>query len=299
MIAVVGPLASLAIGIACWLIGLGIGPSSPIVAVELDYLGISNVLIGVFNLIPGFPLDGGRVLRSLLWALTGDVRRAMRWTLRVSYVIAVAFILAGIWRFFAGNFLFGVWLGFIGWFLLIAANAANRDVAMRSLFRDLTVRAAMSEHPIAVRANLTLDRLVYDHFFPEGQRAAGVIQLGELIGLVTLSDARTWPREQWPTIPVSYAMVPVSRLSMVSPDERLAEAIRVLADRDINQVPVVRENTLVGMLSRDAVLRYLERHHIGHDDVHIERLRLPAEPTDDEREGNEQPHRPLPLPRAS
>ncbi len=124
-ITIVGPLTSLVIAVICWFIHNALlGVSLPAAAV-FGYLAITNALLTVFNLIPGFPLDGGRLLRSILWKATGNLRTATRWATRVGQVIAWLFILAGIWLFFTGNFLDGLWLGFIGWFLLSSAQAAS------------------------------------------------------------------------------------------------------------------------------------------------------------------------------
>ncbi|HEX6122794.1 MAG TPA: site-2 protease family protein [Ktedonobacterales bacterium] len=299
VIAVVGPLTSLGIGIICWVAGVALGAGAAIVAVELLYLGLTNVLIGVFNLIPSFPLDGGRVLRAILWALGGSPRRASHWTLRVSQVIATLFILGALWRFVAGQFLLGLWLGFIGWFLLVSAIAASSERALSARLRQGTVGQIMNPQPIAVPANLSLERLIHEYFLPRGLRVAAVVQLGELIGLVSLGDVRHWPRDQWATVPVSYVMTPITRLITVHAEARLPEAIHLMDEFAVDQLPVISAGRLVGMLRRDAVARALAGERSAPSPL-MEARHIEAELNAPPAEHPDQPRRPtLRLPRAS
>src|SRR6266705_1697893 len=142
--AVVGPLASLVIGVLAFLLLFLLGQYSSALAAILWYLGLANILLGIFNLFPGFPLDGGRVLRSIVWKIDGNLRRATRIVTVVGQIIAYLFILAGIWLFFVGYFIDGLWLGFIGWFLLSSAQSANSEVMLQSVFRGVTVSEVMN-----------------------------------------------------------------------------------------------------------------------------------------------------------
>jgi len=210
--AVVGPLTSLLIGAVCYLLLLPLrGTNSPLEGI-LYYLAVTNILLGVFNLIPGFPLDGGRVLRSIVWRITGSLTKATRAASITGQTIAYLFILLGIWLFFAGNILDGIWLGFIGWFLLSAAQSANTQVMLQSTLRGVTVGEVMNPTPPTVPANISLQKLIDEYFLPRGLRFALVIQGDRLAGLITLSDIRHVPREQWEYIPVGQAMIPVVRL---------------------------------------------------------------------------------------
>src|SRR5262249_18783283 len=146
-VAFVGPLTSLVIGAVAWVLALATrGVSAPATAV-LGYLGISNLLLGAFNLIPGFPLDGGRVLRSILWGITHNMRTATEWASRVGQIVAFLFIFFGILEFFGGNVLGGIWIGFTGWFLLSAAQTANQQVMLETMLRGVTVGDLMSPPP--------------------------------------------------------------------------------------------------------------------------------------------------------
>lgn len=257
-IAVVGPVVSLLIGLLAYLLQLPFGGSkSPIVAI-LAYLAVTNVLLGIFNLIPGFPLDGGRVLRSIIWKVTGSLQRATRVVTIVGQIIAYLFILWGIWQFFGGNILNGIWIGFIGWFLLSAAQSANSQVMLQSMFRGVTVSDVMNTNLVTVPANISLQRLVDEYFLPGGLRSALVMQADQLAGLITLSDIRHVPRDQWAQVPVGHAMIPLERLHVVSPQQSLNDVLPLMAGRDVNQLPVVQNGRLVGILSRDAIVRFLE-----------------------------------------
>jgi Zn-dependent protease/predicted transcriptional regulator len=264
--AVVGPLTSLLIGIVCFLLQLPLrGTNSPLEGI-LFYLAVTNLLLGVFNLIPGFPLDGGRVLRSIVWKITGSMRQATRAASITGQVIAYLFILLGVWLFFTGNILNGIWLGFIGWFLLSAAQSANSQVMLASVFRGVTVGEVMNPKPTTVPPNISLQQLVDAYFLPGGLRYALVMQADQLVGLITLSDIRHIPREQWGQVLVSYAMIPVERLHVVSPQQSLSEVLPLMAGRDVNQLPVVQNGALLGIVSRDAIVHYLEvRRGLGLD----------------------------------
>ncbi len=265
--AVVGPLTSLLIGVLAFVLFFLLGQYSSALAAILWYLGLANILLGIFNLIPGFPLDGGRVLRSIVWKIDGNLRRATRIVTVVGQIIAYLFILVGIWLFFVGYFIDGLWLGFIGWFLLSSAQSANSEVMLQSVFRGVTVSEVMNTAPTTVPANISLQKLVDEYFLPLGLRSAFVIQGDRLAGLITLSDIRHVPREEWGQTPVGLAMIPRDRLHIVSPQQSLNDVLPLMAGRDVNQLPVVQDERLVGVLSRDAIVRYLEiRRNLGLED---------------------------------
>jgi Zn-dependent protease len=269
-IAVVGPITSLLIGalalVLLYLLSL-LGQNTSALGAILYYLGFANILLGIFNLIPGFPLDGGRVLRSIVWKINGNLRRATRIVTVVGQIIAYLFILVGIWLFFAGYFIDGLWFGFIGWFLLSSAQSANSEVMLQSVFRGVTVGEVMNTAPTTVPANISLQRLVDEYFLPLGLRSALVTQVDRLAGLITLSDIRHVPREEWGQTPVGHAMIPRERLHIVSPQQSLNDVLPLMAGRDVNQLPVVQDERLVGVLSRDAIVRYLEiRRNLGLED---------------------------------
>jgi Zn-dependent protease/predicted transcriptional regulator len=256
--AVVGPLTSLVIGFICFLLQLPLrGSNSPLEGI-LFYLAVTNILLGIFNLIPGFPLDGGRVLHSIVWRLSGNMRQATRVASLTGQFIAYLLILIGIWTFFAGDLLDGLWFGFIGWFLLSASQSANTQGMLTSVLRGVTVGEVMNPKPATVPSDISLQQLVDAYFLPGGLRYALVMQDDHLMGLITLSDIRHIPREQWGQVPVSNAMIPLARLHVATPQQNLSDVFPLMAGRDVNQLPVVENGALVGILSRDAVVHYLE-----------------------------------------
>ena len=265
-VAVVGPITSLLIGAVCFLLQLPLrGTNSPLEEI-LFYLAVTNLLLGVFNLIPAFPLDGGRVLRSIIWKISGSMRQATRAASITGQVIAYLFILLGIWLLFTVSILDGIWLGFIGWFLLSSAQSANSQVMLASVFNSVTVGEVMNPKPMTVPANISLQQLVDAYFLPGGLRYALVMQNDQLVGLITLSDIRHIPREQWGKVPVSHAMIPLERLHLVSPQQTLSDVLPLMAGRDVNQLPVVQNGAPVGIVSRDAIVQYLEvRRGLGLD----------------------------------
>ena len=265
-LAVVGPVTSLLIGVICFLLQLPLrGTNSPLEGI-LYYLAVTNILLGIFNLIPGYPLDGGRVLHSIIWRITGSLRRATLVTTRIGQVIAYLFILLGIWLFFTSSILDGIWFGFIGWFLLSASQSANAQATLESMLRGVTVSEVMNPRPATVPANISLQELVDSYFLPGGLRYALVMQGDKLAGLVTLSDIRHVPRERWSEVFVSEVMIPLERLHVVSPQQNLNDVLPLLAGRDVNQLPVVQNGTLVGIVSRDAIVHYVEvRRGLGVD----------------------------------
>lgn len=256
--AIVGPLTSLVIGAICFLLQVPLrGSNSPLEGI-LFYLAVTNILLGVFNLIPGFPLDGGRVLRSIVWRLTGNLRLATRVAAMTGQIIAYLLILLGIWIFFVGDILDGIWFGFIGWFLLSAAQSANAQGMLTSVLSGVTVGEVMNPKPATVPDDISLQQLVDAYFLPGGLRYALVMQADHLVGLMTLGDIRHIPREQWGQVPVSTAMIPLSRLHVVTPQQSLSDVLPLMAGRDVNQLPVLENDALVGILSRDAIVHYLE-----------------------------------------
>ncbi len=257
-ITVVGPLTSILIGVVCFLLWLPLrGTNSPLEGI-LFYLAVTNLLLGVFNLIPGFPLDGGRVLRSIIWKITGSLRQATQIASITGQIVAYLFIFWGIWQLFSGSVLNGIWLGFIGWFLLSAAQSANSQVMLESVLRGVTVGEVMNPTPTLVPANISLQQLVDQYFLPQGLRSALVMQADQLAGLITLSDIRHVPREQWGQVTVGHAMIPLERLHVVQPQQSLNDVLPLMAGRDVNQLPVVQNGAVVGVVSRDAIVHYLE-----------------------------------------
>jgi Zn-dependent protease/CBS domain-containing protein len=258
-LSIVGPLVSLILGaIATALTHVIPGNQRAVVAI-LGYLGFTNILLGIFNLIPGFPLDGGRVLRSIIWGATGNLRAATRAATVVGQVVAYLFILYGIFQVFAGNFFGGIWIGFIGWFLLQAAQSANTQSTLQSMFGGVTVGQVMQPPSAAVEANRTLAQLVDGVLLPTGARTVPVTQQGRLAGIISLADIRHFPRDQWDQVTVGQAMVASDQVRAVQPGQNLNDALPLMVGVERDILPVVDANgQLVGTLSRDAIVHWIE-----------------------------------------
>ncbi|TMC95062.1 MAG: site-2 protease family protein, partial [Chloroflexi bacterium] len=200
--AFVGPLVSLLIGVVCYGLWLLVRGTHSLIVPILSYLALMNIILGIFNLIPGFPLDGGRVLRSIIWKATGNFQTATNITTFVGQAFAYLIILWGILLFFAGNAFNGLIIIFTGWFLLTSAQSARSQSALDTAFRGVTVNQIMDTNVLTVPANISLQKLVDEYFLPRGLRSAFVMQGDQLAGLITLSDIRHVPRDQWPQTPV-------------------------------------------------------------------------------------------------
>ena len=257
-IAVVGPITSLFLAAIAFLLAWPFrGSNSPTEAV-LDYLAASNFLLGVFNLIPGFPLDGGRVLRSIAWKITGNIQKSTRIASYAGQAMAFVFILLGIAAFFTGNFFNGLWSIFIGWFLLNAAQTANMQILLQNTLQGVSVDKVMNPRPVAVPANISLQKLVDEYFVPQGLQAAPVVQGEYLAGLITLTDIARVERERWAYTPVGHVMRLLEQVYVTTPEQPLHDLLEVMVTRGINQIPVVQDGRLVGLLSRESILRYLQ-----------------------------------------
>jgi Zn-dependent protease len=255
-IAIAGPLTSLGLAGIFGLLGLA-GAFSPVLAAPVTYLGRINLMLALFNLTPGFPLDGGRMLRAVLWGLGGSLRQATRWASAISQGVAFLFILFGVWQMFLGDFLNGLWIAFIGWFLNNAAESSYRQVVLRDRLVGVTARDVMAQECPTVSGDLRLDRLVDDHILNTGCRYFFVTQNGGLQGLITLHNVKKTPRDRWKEIAVRQVMTPVDALFWAGPDEDMWVLLHRMDKADVNQVPVMADGHLVGMITRERLLRHI------------------------------------------
>ena len=257
-IAAVGPIASLLLAAVTFLLALPLRGSNSSAEAILDYLAVSNLVLGVFNLIPGFPLDGGRVLRSIIWKVTGNLQKSTRIASYVGQASAYVFILLGIIEFFTGNFFNGLWTVFVGWFLLNASQTANTQVELQSTLQGVSVGQVMNPRPVTVPGNISLQRLMDEYFLPLGLHSAPVTQGDYLSGLITFTDIAGVARERWSYIPVGHVMRLLEQVYTTTPEQPLQDVLKMMGTQDINQVPVIQDGRLVGLLSRESIIRYLQ-----------------------------------------
>ena len=280
--AIVGPLTSFALGIGFLLLGSatsGIGadafldPAGRLARLSpgetlLLWLGPINIIVGAFNLIPGFPLDGGRILRSVLWGITGDLHAATRWASAVGQAVGWVFVFLGVAMafgvnvpFFGRGIIAGMWLAFIGWFLSSAAAQSWRQQLVHEILAGVTVSRLMRAPGPSVLPEVDVATFVHDWLMRRDERAFPVTNAnGDLIGLITMTDLRTVPRDAWPSMRVSQIMTPRERLVTASPRDDAGEALDKLMRANVSQLPVLDGGRLVGMLLRSDVARWIELH---------------------------------------
>jgi Zn-dependent protease len=255
-IAIAGPIVSLALAgvfMGLWLLDRSI----PLLAAPSAYLMRINLILALFNMIPGFPLDGGRVLRAILWKLSGDFRKSTQIASTSGQVVAYGFIGMGIFSMISGQFFNGLWLAFIGWFLQNAANAASAQVNLQHALQGIKVSQIMSRGCTRIPSLTPISQLVEGQILSGGERCFFVADNGKLEGLLTLRDVAAIPRQRWGFTTSRQAMVPADRLVQVHPDTELLEALRTMDSANVAQVPVMEAGELVGMLSRENVVHYM------------------------------------------
>jgi Zn-dependent protease/predicted transcriptional regulator len=266
-IALAGPITSLFAGaFAAWVGALLTNPNLPalnglgtnlLVTSLLRYVEYANVLLGLSNLLPAFPLDGGWALRAVLWRGSGDLPRATRTATRVGQILGYALIVLGVIHFFTQDAVSGLWVGAAGAFILAAAQAESGSATSESILAGATVEDAMAPIKETIPPDLSVKRLMEEHV-TSGARTLPVVDAdGALLGLVTQRDVQAVARDHWGATPVSEVMIPLDDLHIVGPEAPLEDALPLLAEHDVNQAPVLREGRLVGMLNRESILRYL------------------------------------------
>lgn len=264
-IAIAGPITSVVIGLVllgtAWLGGWLVagGPATPLTSV-LVWLGYINILLAAFNMVPGYPLDGGRVLRALIWSVTHNADRATRLAAKVGQAVAFLFILSGLWRFFVGANFGGLWLAFIGWFLLDASRASYVQVEMMAGLRDRRVADVMDHDYATVEGRLSLQDFVDEYLLRSGRRCFVVLHNGQVAGLVTPHEVKSVDRQSWSQTTVQSVMRPLRQLRAVAPDTPALQALELMSREDVNQLPVISGGRLAGIFSRGHVLRFLRTH---------------------------------------
>ncbi|HSM38153.1 MAG TPA: CBS domain-containing protein, partial [Candidatus Limnocylindrales bacterium] len=227
----------------------------------VGWLAIINISLGAFNLIPGFPMDGGRILRALLWKLRGDQFTATRQAAAVGRAFGYLLIAIGAFVAFQGTVFSGIWLALIGWFISNAAEATVAQTSVQRSLQGVRVRDVMDADPPSVSPNETVGELVNDRLM-RGEGRSFLVQHsdGGLAGIVTLSDIRRVARENWPVARVTDIMTRYADLARVGPDDELEGALNLLQEREVNQLPVVDEDgrAVLGLLTRAGILRLVD-----------------------------------------
>jgi len=260
-IAIVGPLTSLALaGIFYGLYLLLAGTHQILAASLMQWLALINVLLAVFNLIPGFPLDGGRIFRALVWHRTHDYQRATRIATRVGQGIAYAFIAGGIVLILVlGLWLNGIWLVFIGWFLNDAARASYQQVLLRDALTGITARQVTDYDCPLIPPHMNLTELVQQYVLPTGRGCFLTSWGTELEGMLTLQQIKKVPRSRWPTTTVQDIMTPSSKLKLkvAYADQDILSVLQEMNGENANHIPVMEAGKVIGIINREDIARFL------------------------------------------
>jgi Zn-dependent protease len=260
LIAIAGPIVSLILAFIFMLLEHPFAAIGPLLGLT-SYLAYINFALVLFNLIPGFPLDGGRVFRAIVWGITRNMRYATLIAANVGRIFGFLFIMFGVWRMLRGDFGGGLWIAFIGWFLESAASAQVQQVMLQSAIAGHSVGQAMNHELTTIPADLSLQQLVDNHVLGEGRRAFLVSRGNGPVGMMTLHRLRDVPRQQWPVTTADQAMIPAADLHAIDSDTDLWDALTRM-DRDgVNQLPVKHDGNIVGMLSREDLITFLRTLH--------------------------------------
>lgn len=260
-IAGVGPLTSIALGVLFFgLAWAGERLGWSVVATSVaSYLSFINILLAVFNLLPGFPLDGGRLFRAAVWKATGDPDKATRWASTGGRWLGLALMVVGFFQAFAGAILGGLWLVFIGWFLRGAAETTLHQHVLRAALEGVSAWQVMSEHPETVSPRLTIQELVDDHLLRSRHESFPVTDDGRLEGLVTLDQVKRAPRARWSATKVAEIMTPRRDEIVVEPDAAMSEVLSRMGAAGAGHVLVARDQQLVGIISGRDVTEWARR----------------------------------------
>ncbi len=257
VISLAGPLTSLLLAGIFYLLSLVFARVSPWLAMT-KYLAYINGVLAIFNLIPGFPLDGGRVFRSIVWGLTHNLRRATEIAALLGHAIAFTFILLGVWQLFQRNWVNGLWIAFIGWFLENAVVGQVQQQRIHGLLSGHTVDQIMTTNCAMASPDTTLRELIEQFILDKGHRCLMIMQGDQAAGLLTLHDIRQVPRERWDHTRADEIMVPMEKVKMLEPKMGLEQALDEMGADGVNQMPVMDDGQIAGMLRREDIVNYMK-----------------------------------------
>jgi Zn-dependent protease/predicted transcriptional regulator len=257
-IAIMGPVVSIALAAIFAVVMIVFGPISEVVVAVAGWLARINFILVLFNMIPGFPLDGGRVFRAIVWFYTDSYERATKIASGVGQFFAYGFIIGGVVIILTINLLSGLWLAFIGWFLLNAAQQVSHYVTLKSALRGVRADDIMETDCPRSEADTPVETFIDDQLFRKGRRSSLVMEGGELVGLITLHQIKQVPRPEWQSKTIRDIMTPFEALHWVSPETEIAEVLDIMNAEDVSQVPVVENGRLMGIIGRNHLLRVVQ-----------------------------------------
>ncbi len=260
IMAIAGPVASFVLAIffgIIWFFTRGYA----LVEEPVKYLAIINVVLGAFNLLPGYPLDGGRVLRSIIWKSTGNLERATFIASTAGRVLGFAIIAVGVFFIFAGNFLNGMWLAFIGWFLQSSAQTGYRQTVFETSIKGIKVEEAMNQNVVDVTGDITLQELVDDYFMKYRFGRFPVVEDREtrkIIGVVSINDVKEIPREEWSDLRTGDVVRKISENEKVDVSAEVSEAIKKMIKNDLGHLIVMSGDKFKGMITKSDVMHFIK-----------------------------------------
>lgn len=257
-VTIVGPLTSFALAGVFGLLWAALQNTSELAASALGYLAVINLFLGLFNLLPGLPLDGGRILHSIVWLRTGDKTRATQVAMRSGVLLGYVMVAVGIFWVFEGYWLNGLWLVFLGWYLQSMATQEWAASQTQKLFEGLRVADLVQTDPHTITPDARLDDVVDEVMMRYQARVVPVVSEGAFLGLVTLEGVARIPKDRWPVTTALTVMIPARQVHTVSPDDSVESAIVTMQKEDVNQLVVLKEEALVGIISRSTIIRQLE-----------------------------------------
>ena len=263
-IAIAGPLASGVLAVGFFLLRLAIDELYPdgsmrAISAVVGFLATINVVLIVFNMIPGFPLDGGRVMRAIWWAKTGSIKDATRVASRIGKGFATVLIILGFLQIISGLFIQGLWAVLIGVFLQQAAEGSYRQLIMKMALEGMKISDIMTRNVVTVPAHIPLSTVVERFFFNYHFVSFPVLKDGRLVGLLTLNDVRKIDKERWHSTLVEEAMERLTPQRLLHPDDSVLHALMKMIEDGVGRYPVVdRAGNLVGILSRRDIMKTME-----------------------------------------
>jgi Zn-dependent protease len=258
-IAVVGPLTSFALAAAFFVLGAALKGLEPsLIVVVIGYLALINLILGIFNLLPGFPLDGGRILRAFLWWKTGSLIRATKVASNFGKGFAMAIIILGALQIFAGALLNGVFFIFIGMFLRGMSVQGYEELVMRKSLEGVHVDEVMVREVVSVSPDLPLSQLVHDYFLHYAYRGFPVVDNGRVLGVVSITAVRQVPQEQHGARRVADIMTPLQEELLIGGDASLAEALVKMTREGEERLLVLQGDRLAGLLTKTGLLRLVQ-----------------------------------------
>jgi len=259
VMAIAGPAASFVLAIIYGIIWFFARNFSP-VREPVGYLAIINIVLGVFNMLPGYPLDGGRILRSIIWKSTGSLKRATFIASTGGRIIGFMIIAVGVFYIFMGNFLNGVWLAFIGWFLQSSAQMGYRQLVFESSIKGIKVVDVMNENVVDVTKDTTLHDLVDNYFMRYRFGRFPVVEDEEthkLLGVISIHDVKSVPKEEWSYVQVGDIVNKISESEKVDVSMEISEAIKKMVKNDLGHLVVMSGNKLKGIITKSDVMRFI------------------------------------------